>query len=1055
MKVLRTAILILVLVSLALVFVNCEQNSGTGTSGGVNLEYIGNITLTAYRTQLYVVPGVPDTTTITATVTNDSGTAVPNIPVQFSTPNIGSISNSLDSTDFEGKVRVVFNTQGQTGNALITATVISGNATKTGSLGINVFPLTGIAHRITLTLDPSMVYTTGIIEDSVKATVRVFDSTNVGIPDMHVNLSTTVGVVAYPDLTDNSGTTISYIFTNQDTGMGIVRASVYTYLPDSTENLNWPGLDPVTQIVVPGQAKGPGPELPPHTIYNVYEIFDTDTFYVMPMDDQIGQVVVSAVPSQMTVQNNAVDSATVTAYVLDESNAGIGGVPVQFSSNIGILSSNLVYTLSNGIATVTFKNLPNQTGIAVIEARVGNMTGSDSIIVLPPSGPNGSLWLFTDTYVIYADGGITKAHMTALLKDADNQVIMLAPIIFTADMGTIASPVNTDSTGQARSDFTGLTIPTFPDSAMVIAKYPSMNLADTLRIMIAPERTVDHVVVNTGSNYMQANGFDSTRVDATVWLEDNELAPPGTEVNFNIIGNHGGMFTSGSLGMVGDNGTATVYYRSGMSTGTDTLSAECEGVLSNFVPIVLHAGPPSVISISSDTTMLYVGSTTTATITAELRDTTGNMVGNNFPVFFTTTLGSITPLSAPTVNGVATAHLQASTVAGGALVKATFGALSCSTLVQFVATGPANISLSSDTSQITVQGGGSINYAYITAVVFDAAGNPVQVPAMVHFQIVAGLPGGGVNINNHNLEDSTFTNGGTATVVLNAGTVSGPVQIKAWTPNPENPQWPPIWAQQSLVTITAGPPAYISINSMSDPQDGGGDTWRVEVSSLVLDAYANPVPDNVSVSYYLLPDSIAQISGAGFTGNLNWSGNAYPGVSFTTLTYHSDETFNDVDVFAYCMVGEDSIIGHTLYPLPLAGGQLWLSVDPIAWNFDHPPYGPAGNPARMKCEATLKDGHNRLIDDGDIHFFSTRGYFYLVQYPQQGIIPVSHEITGPGGLVNSDSTGVATLWLITTINQAFPDMTATEMTGQVHCQVTQFPDITSTSVTVTYTKDAD
>jgi hypothetical protein len=289
-------------------------------------------------------------------------------------------------------------------------------------------------------------------------------------------------------------------------------------------------------------------------------------------------------------------------------------------------------------------------------------------------------------------------------------------------------------------------------------------------------------------------------------------------------------------------------------------------------------------------------------------------------------------------------------------------------------------------------------------------------------------------------------------VVLNAGSNPGPVQLRAWTVAGGIE----ISAQQSLVAIVAGPPDFIDINSMSDPQDGGGDIWEVEVSALVLDALGNEVPDGISVFFYLIPDTIAQIQAGGETGNLNWNGDSLSGRAFTTLSYHSDETFANITLVAYCMVGADSIIGTQIYELPLAEGELTLSIDPVAWNYSWPPPGyTTASPATMECTAYLTDGHLLPIDDAVIQFTATRGNFYFISQ-MQGQYFSSQAITGPNGfpLEPPNPPGTAVLWLLTTQSQAFSDPGAIETTAQVNCLVVDYYTVAADQFTVTFQRDA-
>jgi len=1070
MKHLHILVGVALIVVIALLLASCEQKSSTGSGITGPTSPIGNILLTADELELYSIPGEPVTANITATVTDTAGTGLSGVLVRFTTPSFGSISSTQDTTDLDGKVAVVFNSQGQFGLANISASVTSGTETKTGFITIGVYPLTGLATNITLSLIPDILYLATGVDDSIMARVRVFDSLNVGIPGMQVSLSTTLGVITIANTTDNSGTVVTYVHTNEEFGMGLVTASVNTSLPDtlaggapqnpgngeiakSASSLTTGPANKATGALTFGEGTTGGTTQPPQ-VDDVYVISDTDTFWVFSVDQQIDTLILTASPGILTVPWDSAGTASITAIVLDQSNTGVAGVPVSFATDLGLLEGNTQMTNSAGMKTVTYKSIANLYGTARVWAVVGNLTDTVNVSIVPTVS-NGSLQVFSNTNLIYADGGMTYANITALLKDADNQVISGAPIIFTSNHGTINSPVLTDSSGQAYAVFTGiLGFPSFPDSAMLIAKYNPLNIADTLHIMIAPARMVDHIVLNVDQNSMTANGLDSNRVDATVYLEDNALASPGTQVNFTIGGDRIGNFHVPFAEVV-QAGTATLYYFAGNNTGVDTLYAEVDGIYSNPVVVELKAGPPSHIELMSDPATLYVNSLEMATVTATVLDTSLNLVEDNWGVYFTTSLGSISPAQAPTLNGVATTYLSPSTAAGGAWVKASVGLVVDSTLVTFEPSTPAYINLSAAYATITVAGVGDTNQTPIYAHVRDAAGNYVGNNIMVHFAILnGGFPFGGVNINGYGIEDSAATIGGIATVVLNAGSNSGPVQIRAWTYGAEGQE---ISAQQSLVAIVAGPPAFIDINSMSDPQDNGGDTWRVEVSTLVLDALGNEVPNGNPVSYYLIPDTIAQIQGAAYTGNHNWAGDSLAGVAYTTLSYHSDETFAVVTLVAYCMVGADSVIGTQDYQLPLAQGTLELVIDPVAWNFDHPPYGyTTSSPATMECIADLKDGHENPIDDAVIIFFSTKGNFNFYANGPSAYW-TSQKITGPNGFAGEpyDSTGYATVWLLTTFNQAFPDPGAITNTAQVHCQVMGYFDVTSSPITVTFEKDAD
>jgi len=149
------------------------------------------------------------------------------------------------------------------------------------------------------------------------------------------------------------------------------------------------------------------------------------------------------------------------------------------------------------------------------------------------------------------------------------------------------------------------------------------------------------------------------------------------------------------------------------------------------------------------------------------------------------------------------------------------------------------------------------------------------------------------------------------------------------------------------------------------------------------------------------------------------------------------------------MVGSNVVSDSFYYHIPLAGGQIWLQVEPEAWHFGYPPPPYiAGQPARMMCTATLKDGHNSPINSGDIVFANTFGAtFHPNTSPTSP--PNNRELTGPQGQIN-DPNGKATLYMIITEQLAFPDFTAIQNTGQLYCYVNGHPDITSPPKTIIF-----
>jgi len=128
---------------------------------------------------------------------------------------------------------VTFNSQGQTGAATITASVTSGGTTTSRSITIYVTNLSGYPSEMSLSLFPDLLYWTETgVEDSIKVTVTITDSSNIGIPGLRINLASTLGVLSIPDTTNNIGKTTTYLYPGDEVGVGVVTASITISGPD-------------------------------------------------------------------------------------------------------------------------------------------------------------------------------------------------------------------------------------------------------------------------------------------------------------------------------------------------------------------------------------------------------------------------------------------------------------------------------------------------------------------------------------------------------------------------------------------------------------------------------------------------------------------------------------------------------------------------------------------------------------------------------------------------------------------------------------------------------
>src|SRR5262252_1095991 len=135
----------------------------------------------------------------------------------------------------------------------------------------------------------------------------------------------------------------------------------------------------------------------------------------------------------------------------------------------------------------------------------------------------------------------------------------------------------------------------------------------------------------------------------------------------------------------------------------------------------------TTITLTASATQLPFGGS--ATVNADLVESTGRFVADGTIVTFATTLGVIDPAAVPTKQGRATATLFAGNISGIAVISASAGAaLSPSQgapKISIGASAASHVAIIASPSTVPFSGGTSA----ITATVADGAGNPlVSIP---------------------------------------------------------------------------------------------------------------------------------------------------------------------------------------------------------------------------------------------------------------------------------------------------------------------------------------
>lgn len=254
--------------------------------------------------------------------------------------------------------------------------------------------------------------------------------------------------------------------------------------------------------------------------------------------------------------------------------------------------------------------------------------------------------------------GIAESNLVATVTDSSgNKAPAGVTINWTTTGGTLGSPTSTtDAQGKAFNTVKSLT----PVSAAVTAG--TTGGSSVANVNFTSDNTTAKVIsVSPSLATVLANGLSSTILTATVVDASGNIVPVGTIVNWTT--------TNGSLSsntsVTDAQGKATVTL-TGTTPGLATITASSvAGSSTTSVNFIVDNTNATVTNVTSSLPSILANGITTVTLTAIVKDSNGNLVSANIPVYWTTTSGTLSSSSTQTDNnGVATVTLTSSTVSG-------------------------------------------------------------------------------------------------------------------------------------------------------------------------------------------------------------------------------------------------------------------------------------------------------------------------------------------------------------------------------------------------------
>jgi hypothetical protein len=387
-------------------------------------------------------------------------------------------------------------------------------------------------------------------------------------------------------------------------------------------------------------------------------------------------------------------------------------------------------------------------------------SGSDNTIVSPPgsaagTGSAATLTLLTSSPQIPSDGS-ASATITALVRDATNNVVPGQSVVFTATSGAlvVTSPATTDDNGLLTATLSTAGDPT--------------NRAITINGMSGTASST--LTVNVIGTSLAINGPTAL--------------PTGSTGKYNVV-----LTSAGGAGIANKSVTITSSKSNGISQTpifTDATGAASFNLTANnngvdtLTASALGIQTPISVNVSSDAfsftapaanTEIALGSPVTVTVNWKKN----NAPVANSPVTFSTTRGTLSAGTANTnASGDATVTVSATNAGPGVVTATNTDGTSIQLDIEFVAITPASLDLQASPFTIATNA-----QSALTATVRDAAGNFVKNQT-VNF-VLTDVTGGSLSvaqaITNSQGQAKTFYNASNATSAANGvrvdATVSG------------------------------------------------------------------------------------------------------------------------------------------------------------------------------------------------------------------------------------------------------------------------------------------
>ncbi|MFZ5917183.1 MAG: invasin domain 3-containing protein [Chloroflexota bacterium] len=461
-------------------------------------------------------------------------------------------------------------------------------------------------------------------------------------------------------------------------------------------------------------------------------------------------VTLQANPASLVADGSS--TSDITATVVDQyANPVADGTVVTLTTSLGSFSgqTTITRTTVDGLVSASL-TAGTDLGTAHITAAAGSASDSASVELLP--GEPYTVTLQANPASLLADGVSTSAITVTVADQRVHPVADGTVVTLTTSLGSFSGQTTITRTTVDGLVSASLTAGTDLGTAHITAAAGSASDSTSVELLPGEPHTVT-LQANPAS--LLADGVSTSAITVTVTDQWVHPVADGTVVTLTTsLGSFSGQTT---ITRTTVDGLVSASLTAGTDLGTAHITAAA-GSASDSASVELLPGEPHTVTLQANPASLLADGVSTSAITVTVADQWAHPVADGTVVTLTTSLGSFsgqTTITRTTLGGLATATWTAAAETGTSIITAAAGSALDTVEITLASGGPATVTLTIASPQISVQ-----EILSISARVTDDHGHPVADGTAVTFTTSLDLGSGGF------APEVAYTVGGIATASL-------------------------------------------------------------------------------------------------------------------------------------------------------------------------------------------------------------------------------------------------------------------------------------------------